>query len=102
MSERIPEWQSIFGAKVKSPIDLPDDILKDAVTFATEALSKCPSDDDEANNRAIRQIKEHMDEMWSPNWHVICGRNFGSLVTHEAKRFVYFYAFDRAIMIYKS
>ena len=29
----------MWGAKVKTPIDMPDDILKDAIEFATKELS---------------------------------------------------------------
>ena len=106
MSEKVPEWQTLWGAKVKSPVDMPDDILKDAITTAIKELSSCDSDNDDQDNSrqnsAIQRIKEHMDEKWSPSWHVVCGRNFGSLVTHEAKRFVYFYVEDKAVMIYKA
>ena len=28
---------------------------------------------------------------FSPTWHCIVGRNFGSYVTHETKHFIYFY-----------
>lgn len=90
----------ISNTKVKSPVDMPDDILKDSIIFSTEALYKC-HDDDELND-ALKTVKEHMDNKWEPNWHVVCGKNFGSLVTHAAKRFVYFYVNDRAIMIFKA
>jgi dynein light chain LC8-type len=75
---------------------------QDVITFTTEVLSSCPSDDDQAINSVLQTIKEHMDEKYDPSWHVIAGRHFGSLVTHEAKRFVYFYVGDKAIMIYKA
>lgn len=31
----------MWGAKVKTPVDMPDDILKDAIDVATKELSKC-------------------------------------------------------------
>lgn len=31
----------MWGAKVKTPVDMPDDILKDAIEVATKELSKC-------------------------------------------------------------
>lgn len=106
MTEKVPDWQTMWGAKVKSPVDMPDDVLKDAITFSMTELSACSAENDDKDNAkqnlAIQRIKEHMDEKWSPSWHVICGRNFGSLVTHEAKRFVYFYVEDKAVMIYKA
>jgi dynein light chain LC8-type len=52
--------------------------------------------------QAIQKIKNAMDKAWEPNWHVIVGKNFGSKVTHEARRFVYFYVHDFAVMLYKA
>jgi len=47
-------------------------------------------------------IKKHFDETWAPHWHVVLGKNFGSFVHHETKRYVYFYLNDKAVMIYKA
>ena len=47
-------------------------------------------------------IKTEFDSRWSPNWHVIIGRNFGSFVNHETRSFVFFYLGDKAIMIFKA
>ena len=82
---------------------MPDDILKDSLTTSLQILSELDSAASESEESdAIQKIKERMDENWTPNWHVVCGRSFGSLVTHEANRFVYFYVEDRAVMIYKA
>ncbi len=34
MGEELKEWASMWGAKVKLPNDMPDDMLKDAVDTA--------------------------------------------------------------------
>lgn len=47
-------------------------------------------------------IKSEFDKRWSPHWHCIVGRNFGSFVTHETKKFVFFYIGDKAIMLFKA
>lgn len=47
-------------------------------------------------------IKNEFDTRWSPHWHVIIGRNFGSFVTHETKCFVFFYLEDKAVMLFKA
>ena len=36
---QVPEWQMMWGAKVKTPVDMPDDILKDSILFTTKELS---------------------------------------------------------------
>ena len=55
MSEKIPEWSTVWGAKVKTPTDLPDNILEDAITTSKAILSE---ETDE--NVALRRIKEHV------------------------------------------
>ena len=52
--------------------------------------------------QCAEKIKYEFDERWSPHWHVIVGRSFGSFVTHETKRFLFFYLEDKAIMIFKA
>lgn len=109
MSEK-NEWKMLHGAKVKSPNDMPDDVLEDAVTTSVRLLSDCkelkPDEDAQMKlNTAIQTIKEHMDDKWAESggrWHVVVGRNFGSLVTHESNHFAYFYVADQAVMIFKA
>ena len=82
---------------------MPDDILKDAISASIQILSTITSSATEAEESAcIEAIKTHMDKHWDPNWQVVCGRSFGSLVTHQANRFLYMYVGDRAVMIYKA
>jgi len=101
MGEEVPEWQMMWGAKVKTPVDMPDDVLKDSIMTTKELITGCAHIDAEANS-AIKSIKDHMDQCWEPNWHVVIGRNFGSKITHETHRFVYFYLQEKAVMIYKA
>jgi dynein light chain LC8-type len=48
------------------------------------------------------KIKGEFDQRWGPHWHCIVGRNFGSFVTHETKKFIYFYLGDKAVMLFKA
>jgi hypothetical protein len=41
MAEEVAEWSIMWGAKVKQPNDMPDDILKDAITYTRSVLEKC-------------------------------------------------------------
>lgn len=41
MGEEVAEWSVMWGAKVKMPNDMPDDILKDAITFTRQQLEGC-------------------------------------------------------------
>ena len=38
-----------------------------------------------------RIIKTEMDEKYPGAWHVIVGKSYGSFVTHQASRLIYFF-----------
>lgn len=48
------------------------------------------------------KIKAEFDTRWSPHWHCVIGRNFGSFVTHETRHFLFFYLGDKAVMLFKA
>ena len=77
---------------------LPYSILENIQILSTITSSAMEAEE----SACIEAIKTHMDEHWEPNWQVVCGRSFGSLVTHQANRFLYMYVGDRAVMIYKA
>mmetsp|Transcript_109942 Transcript_109942/g.164454 ORF Transcript_109942/g.164454 Transcript_109942/m.164454 type:complete len:81 (+) Transcript_109942:220-462(+) len=55
------------------------------------------------SRRMLRRIsKRNLTKKYTPTWHVIVGRNFGSYVTHETKHFIYFYLGQVAILLFKS
>ncbi|CAM9617822.1 unnamed protein product [Ectocarpus sp. 4 AP-2014] len=101
MGEMVPDWAQMWGAKVKMPTDMRDDMLRDAIETCRNALDHC-ADFEAEGLAAAEKIKRHFDARWDPSWHVIIGRNFGSFVTHETTCFVYFYLADKAIMMYKA
>ncbi|GMH61329.1 hypothetical protein TrST_g6688 [Triparma strigata] len=95
----------MWGAKVKTPVDMPDDMLKDAVKTTIEKLGECENFDKDGNE-VVASLKKYMDSRWTPNWHVCIGKNFGSFVTHETRCFLYFYyeinQDNKAVMMYKA
>ena len=96
-------WQHMWGAKVKMPCDMDDDILEDTIKHVTEKLSQYDNEEWEQNGlKACEEIKAYMDKQWEPYWVVCIGRNFGSFVTHVTKRFIYFYYNEKAVMVYKA
>ena len=102
MGESAPEeWKYMWGAKIKWPADMPDDILKFSVDTATQALEEC-EDWEKQGESVVEAVKKKFDAQWGPHWHVIIGKNFGSFVTHETERFLYFYVGDKAVMVFKS
>lgn len=94
-------WKALHGAMVQWPADMPDDCLEAAIHSATKhinAVEKWQEDGD----AAVAAIKADMDAAWEPNWHVVVGRNFGSEVTHESRRFCFFYLDDKAVLMFKA
>jgi len=77
--------------------DMGEEMQLEAIDCATTALSKYGIEKDVA-----AYIKKDFDKRYSPTWHCIVGRNFGSYVTHETKNFIYFYLGQVAILLFKS
>ncbi|GKT32881.1 Dynein light chain, type 1/2 like protein [Aduncisulcus paluster] len=77
--------------------DMPEEMQEDAVRVAREALERFNIEKDIA-----AYIKRDFDKKHNPSWHCIVGKNFGSYVTHETKRFIYFYIGQLAVLLFKS
>lgn len=101
MADEMKEWQMMWGAKVKLRNDMSDDLLKYAIDTCRDELSNI-EDFDADGQKCIETIKNKFDEDWGTNWTVIIGRNFGSFVTHEMRKFVFFYLGDKAVMLFKA
>lgn len=55
MSET-PSWQHMWGAKVKMPCDMEDDVLEDAIKLVTSRLSNYDTEEWEKKGLAVRII----------------------------------------------
>ena len=48
-------------------------------------------------------MKEDMEKMYKPHWHVVCGKNFGCYAVHESRKFIFFTLQGGvSFMLYKS
>merc|ERR1712157_520129 len=77
--------------------DMSEDMQQEAIDVATQAVEKHNVEKDIA-----AYIKKEFDKKYTPTWHCIVGRNFGSYVTHETKHFIYFYLGQVAVLLFKS
>ncbi|CAL6030031.1 Dynein_light chain [Hexamita inflata] len=77
--------------------DMPEEMQQDAIDCAIQAMERFNIEKDIA-----AYVKKEFDKKHHPTWHVIVGKNFGSYVTHETKRFIYFYIGQLAFLIFKS
>ena len=74
-----------------------EEMQQNAIDVANQALDRHNIERDIA-----AYIKKEFDKKYSPTWHCIVGRSFGSYVTHESKHFVYFYVGQLAVLLFKS
>lgn len=95
------EHAFLWGAQVRLPCDMPDDILRDAIESVRAELDAVDDFEGDGGNQVVGNIKRKFDEKWNPSWHVIIGRSYGSFVTHETRKFVSFKIYDKAVMMYK-
>ncbi|KAM3183692.1 Dynein light chain 2, cytoplasmic [Hymenolepis weldensis] len=89
-----------YGDKERAVIknaDMAEEMQQSCVECAQEAMRMYNVEKDIA-----AYIKKEFDKRYSPTWHCIVGRNFGSYVTHETKNFIYFYMGQVAILLFKS
>ena len=101
MSDEITEWSEMWGARVKMPVDMRDDVLRFAIEVSKQALIDFP--DFETEGLQIAEVlKNSLDDHFSPSWHAVVGKSFGTYVTHETFDFCFFYLDDKAFLIYKA
>lgn len=77
-------------------VDMPDEMKQDAIEIAKTAFESYQVEKDIAGH-----IKKEFDKKYEPVWHCIVGKSFGSYVTHENNRFIYFYVNQNAVLLFK-
>lgn len=77
--------------------DMCDDMKQDALQCATQAFENHTVDAERAE-----AIKKKFDDKYSPTWHCIVGREFGSYVTHKSRHLIHFKVGHVAIQLFKS
>ena len=78
-------------------VDLPLDLQTAALNLAAQALKKYNVEKDIA-----KYIKQEFDAKYTPTWHCVVGRSFGSFVTHESSCFIYFVVDGVSILLFKA
>jgi len=79
---------------------MPDDMLRHCINLARKTLTSI-TDWQTEGDTAVQTMKDDLDNTYGATWHVICGKHFGSKVTHDAKHFTFFYVDDKAVLIFK-
>ena len=55
-----------------------------------------------SNNHAAMSIKKEFDRRYKTDWHCIVGTSFGSMVTPDVGRYIYFRINKHHILLWKS
>ena len=66
-------------------------------TYVKQIISNYQTEEEIAQN-----IKNELDKNESLGWNVIVGKDFGSHVFHQTKRYIYLSVFELSILIWKS
>ena len=77
--------------------DMTEDMQQDAINIATKAFNAYSIERDIACC-----IKKEFDKKHNPTWHCVVGSDFGSYVTYETNKFIYFYLGEIAVLLFKS
>jgi dynein light chain LC8-type len=75
---------------------LPSEMRDSAIQAANKAIDACRTIGDMAG-----YIKKAMDEKHGPAWCCVVGRSFGSVVRHEADRFLHFSVGHQSVALWK-
>mmetsp|Transcript_4114 Transcript_4114/g.13074 ORF Transcript_4114/g.13074 Transcript_4114/m.13074 type:complete len:94 (+) Transcript_4114:34-315(+) len=79
------------------------DMSEDMQAFAIETAAHCiGSGSTSTEKENASHIRKAFEEKYHGTWHCICGRNFGSYVTHETKHFIYMTHEFGAVLLFKS
>ncbi|KEP64937.1 UNVERIFIED_CONTAM: dynein light chain type 1, putative [Hammondia hammondi] len=88
------------GAKLLWPIDMPDYIVDYTVVRCKQLMDEFNPDKNAL--QIAETLKKELDAKWGLFWHVTVGKNFGSYVVHQKRRFVYFTIAQVSFLIYKA
>ncbi|XP_069651350.1 dynein light chain 2, cytoplasmic-like [Haliaeetus albicilla] len=77
--------------------DMSEEMQQDAVECAILAIG-----DYNVERETVALIKSEFEKKYSPTWHCIVGRKFGSYVSHETKHFTLFLVLGGNILLFKA
>ncbi len=82
---------------VKSSL-MPVEMQERAVEIACEALRQ-----NNTEQEVAASIRKQFETLYSSSvWHCFVGRNFGTYVTHEEKKFIYFYVGQVGVCLFAT
>ena len=86
-----------LGKPVIKLHDMEEDMISFAIKNAEHALDVASSEQLIAN-----YMKNSFEKTYQGVWHCIVGRNFGGFVTHEQKKYIYFYIGQKGFLLWST
>ncbi|KAF0717684.1 Aste57867_2154 [Aphanomyces stellatus] len=71
------------------------------VNSATNALKAYYKGEKNHFTEVAQQIKKELEDANDGCWHVVVGKSFGSFVTHEVKKMVYFFLGQIGFLVFR-
>ncbi|GMM38398.1 dynein light chain [Saccharomycopsis crataegensis] len=78
------------------------DMSQELQDYVFDKIAELSKDGEKPEKEVASLLKKDLDENQGHVWHVIVGTDFGSYITHEAGKFIYFYIGERAYMVFKT
>ena len=79
-------------------VDMEEEMLQHIIGIVANAFESCRTERDVANT-----LKADLDQKYDKVWNVVVGRDFGSHVVYQTKRYVFLsYNENTCILIWKS
>ena len=80
--------------------DMTEDMQATALKLASQAFEKFQGGTVE--KEVVSFVKSEFDAKYGGVWHCIVGKNFGSMITHETKHFIYFYYNSYGVLLFRT
>lgn len=77
--------------------DMLEEMQQQAVQCAVLAIEKYS-----VEREIAALIKREFEKKYSPTWHCVVGRKFGSYVSHETKHFIFFLVRGLNVLLFKA
>jgi len=76
--------------------EMPEAMVKDILDVSVKAFQEFRTEREISNT-----IKKFLDTNHTPTWNCIVGKDFGSYITHETKRYLNFTIGHQNILVWK-
>ncbi|KAK4473937.1 hypothetical protein MN116_003260 [Schistosoma mekongi] len=78
-------------------VDMPVEMQQDAVDLCYQGMGKFGEE-----CKIATYLKREFDDRYGSNWHCTVGKSFGSYISHEENKFIFFHLNGYYVILYKA